>query len=46
MVGPAFKDVARKYKDKPGIVAQLVKKVKQGGAGNSGTSSPWPPIPP
>lgn len=34
LVGPAYKDVADKYKDqRPAIVATLVKKVKLGGAG-------------
>ena len=33
VVGPAFHDVAKKYKGKSGAVAQLVKKVKAGGSG-------------
>jgi cytochrome c551/c552 len=36
VIGPAFKDVAKRYYGKPGIVAILVKKVKAGGAGNWG----------
>jgi len=36
VVGPAFKDVAARYRDKPEALAQLVKKVKAGGAGNWG----------
>lgn len=33
VVGPAYQDVAKKYKGQPGIVAKLVKKVKAGGSG-------------
>ena len=36
VVGPAYRDVAKRYAGKPGIVAVLVKKVKLGGAGNWG----------
>jgi cytochrome c len=36
VVGPAYKDVAKKYAGKPEAVAALVKKVKLGGAGNWG----------
>ena len=35
VVGPAYKDVAKKYAGKD-VVATLVKKVKEGGAGNWG----------
>lgn len=33
VVGPSFKDVAAKYKDDAGAEANLIKKVKRGGAG-------------
>jgi cytochrome c len=33
VVGPAYKDVAKKYKGDPKAVAALVKKVKEGGQG-------------
>jgi cytochrome c len=36
VVGPAYKDVAKKYAGKPEAVAALVKKVKLGGSGNWG----------
>ena len=36
VVGPAYRDVAKKYKGDKGAVAMLVKKVKEGGAGNWG----------
>jgi cytochrome c len=36
IVGPAFKDVAAKYKGKATASDMLVKKVKMGGAGNWG----------
>lgn len=36
VVGPAYVDVAKKYKGQAGAVAKLVKKVKTGGAGNWG----------
>lgn len=41
-VGPAFNDVARRYRNDPGAAAQLVRKVQQGGAGSWGTI-PMPP---
>ena len=41
-VGPAFNDVARRYRNDPGAAAQLALKVQQGGAGNWGTV-PMPP---
>ncbi|MFZ2163388.1 MAG: c-type cytochrome [Sideroxyarcus sp.] len=37
LVGPALKDIAAKYKGKPGAVAALAKKVRAGGGGNWGT---------
>lgn len=42
MVGPAYKDVAAKYKDQPGAVARLSEKVRHGGTGVWG-QVPMPP---
>jgi cytochrome c len=39
VVGPAYKDVAKKYKGKSGAAAMLADKVKKGGSGV------WGPIP-
>jgi cytochrome c len=39
VVGPAYKDVAKKYKGQPGAEAKLVEKVKKGGSGV------WGPVP-
>lgn len=39
VMGPAFKEVAKKYKGNPAATAMLEKKVKEGGAGV------WGPIP-
>lgn len=39
VVGPAYKDVAKKYKGDKGAAAKLVQKVKKGGSGV------WGPIP-
>jgi cytochrome c len=39
IVGPAYKDVAKKYKGQKDIAAKLVQKVKKGGSGV------WGPIP-
>lgn len=39
VVGPAYKDVAKKYKGNAGAEAMLIQKVKKGGAGV------WGPIP-
>ncbi|MGA8004834.1 MAG: c-type cytochrome [Burkholderiales bacterium] len=39
LVGPAYKDVAKKYKGNAGAEAMLIQKVKKGGAGV------WGPIP-
>lgn len=36
MVGPAYKDVAAKYRGDAGAPAKLAKKVRDGGAGNWG----------
>ena len=42
VVGPAFKDVAAKYKGDAGAAAKLVDKVKKGGSGAWG-QIPMPP---
>jgi cytochrome c len=42
LVGPAYKDVAAKYKDDKGAEAKLIEKVKKGGSGVWG-SIPMPP---
>ena len=42
VVGPAYKDVAAKYKGQADAVATLAKKIKEGGSGNWG-SVPMPP---
>ena len=44
LVGPAFKDVAAKYKDRKDNVAYLVNKIKKGGSGVWG-SIPMPAQP-
>ena len=44
VVGPAYKDVAAKYKDDPAALDTLVAKVKAGGKGNWG-EIPMPPNP-
>ena len=36
LVGPAYKDVAAKYKGDAGAEARLIKKVREGGMGNWG----------
>ncbi len=41
-VGPAYKDIAKKYAGQPGAVDELAKKIKNGGAGNWG-QVPMPP---
>ncbi|WP_148713705.1 c-type cytochrome [Chitinolyticbacter meiyuanensis] len=33
IVGPAYKDIAKKYRGQKGIEAKLMAKIKQGGAG-------------
>jgi cytochrome c len=43
-VGPAYKEVAAKYKDDKGAAAKLVEKVKKGGSGVWG-QVPMPPNP-
>lgn len=42
IVGPAYKDVAKKYKGNPDAAAMLVKKVADGGSGVWG-AVPMPP---
>jgi cytochrome c len=42
LVGPAYKDVAAKYRNVPGAEAKLVDKVKKGGQGVWG-QVPMPP---
>ncbi len=37
LVGPALKDIAAKYKNAPGAVAMLAKKVRTGGGGTWGS---------
>lgn len=44
IVGPAFKDVAAKYRGQADAEAKLVAKVKKGGSGSFGTM-PMPPQP-
>ena len=44
LVGPAFKDIAAKYKGQGDAVAKLSDKVRKGGAGNWG-QIPMPPNP-
>jgi len=44
IVGPAFRDVAKRYKGQDGVEAKLVEKLRQGGSGSWG-SLPMPPNP-
>lgn len=44
LVGPAYKDVAAKYKGDAGAEARLIKKVREGGTGVWG-QIPMPPNP-
>jgi len=44
VVGPAYKDVAKKYKGQKGIALKLAEKVKKGGQGAWGPV-PMPPNP-
>jgi cytochrome c len=39
VVGPAYKDIAKKYKGQAGAQAKLAEKVKKGGSGV------WGPVP-
>jgi cytochrome c len=41
-VGPAYKDVAKKFAGKPGAVDELAKRIKNGGVGTWG-QVPMPP---
>ena len=43
IVGPAYKDVARKYAGDKGAEAKLIDKVKKGGVGVWGNDVPMPP---
>lgn len=45
IVGPAYKDVAAKYRGQPDAVAKLMEKVRKGGSGVYGPV-PMPPNPP
>lgn len=44
MIGPAFKDVAAKYKGDAGAAARLAAKIRKGGSGTWGPV-PMPPNP-
>lgn len=44
VVGPAFRDVARRYKGQDGIEAKLIEKLRRGGSGNWGPLA-MPPNP-
>jgi cytochrome c len=44
LVGPAYKEVAKKYRDDKGAEAKLAEKVKKGGVGVWG-QVPMPPTP-
>ncbi len=44
VIGPAYKDVAAKYRGQPGIEDKLVAKIRNGGGGVWGTM-PMPPNP-
>lgn len=46
VVGPAWKDVAKKYKGDAGARAQLIQKVKKGGKGNWTQVTKGVPMPP
>ena len=48
VVGPAFRDVAKRYKGQEGIEAKLVEKLKRGGSGSWGPLAmpPNPDLPP
>ena len=46
VVGPAWKDVAAKYKGDAGAKARLVEKVKKGGKGNWTAVTGGAPMPP
>ncbi|MGO8754457.1 MAG: c-type cytochrome [Gallionellaceae bacterium] len=44
VIGPAWKDVATKYRDDPGAEARLVDKVSNGGKGVWGDELAMPPL--
>ena len=46
VVGPAWKDVAAKYKDQEGARALLIEKVQKGGKGNWADITGGVPMPP
>lgn len=46
VVGPAWNDVAKKYKGQGGAKAQLVERVKKGGKGNWTDQTGGVPMPP
>lgn len=46
VVGPSYKDVAKKYKDNKNAVAMLGQKIIQGGAGNWNAVTGGVPMPP
>ncbi len=46
IVGPAYKDVAKKYKGDKTAEAKLIEKVKKGGAGNWTAVTGGVPMPP
>lgn len=46
VVGPAFKDIAARYKDEPRARAALIETVKKGGKGHWGEISKGVPMPP
>lgn len=46
LIGPAFHDIAVKYKDAPGARAALIEKVKNGGKGNWTEITKGVPMPP
>ena len=47
VIGPSYKDVAKKYEDTPAIVDTLVSKIIHGGSGNWGNlvMTPHPDLP-
>jgi cytochrome c len=46
VIGPAFRDIAVKYKNDPGARAALIDKVKNGGKGNWTEMTKGVPMPP
>lgn len=47
VIGPAYKDVSKKYEDTPAIEDTLIAKIKKGGSGNWGNlvMTPHPDLP-